>query len=99
MLVEHVLGDTLHAENLHLKTLSARKRVLDLCEVLLVDLVHVHGETCRCQRGFRGDSDDCKRTSCCVETTTTAVAFEVLCLLVRDEKLEIFEITLACDKC
>jgi hypothetical protein len=56
MLIEHILGDTLHAKNLYLKTLSARKRILDLCEVFFVDLVHVHGETCgeSCQRGFRG---------------------------------------------
>lgn len=46
VLVEHFLGDTLHAKNLHLETLSVGKRVFDLREVFLVDLVHVHGETC-----------------------------------------------------
>lgn len=37
-------------------------------------------------------------TSSGVESTTTSVALEVLGFLVRDEKLQIFEVTFACQE-
>jgi hypothetical protein len=36
-----------------------------------------------------------KRTSSCIQSTTTSVAFKVLRLLMGDEELQIFEITFA----
>jgi hypothetical protein len=44
--VEDLGGDTLHAEDLNVQALPPANRVLDMCEVLLVDLVHVHREAC-----------------------------------------------------
>jgi hypothetical protein len=46
VLVNDLGGDAFHAEDLNLEALSARVRVLDVCKILLVDLVHMHGETC-----------------------------------------------------
>lgn len=34
-------------------------------------------------------------TSCSVQPTTATVAFEMLCLLMRDQELQVFEITFA----
>lgn len=47
VLLEDLLGDALHAEDLDIKPLAAGERVLDMCEILFVHLVHVDGETCR----------------------------------------------------
>lgn len=44
VLLENVVGDTLHAEDLDVEALAVGERILDGCEVFLVDLVHVHGE-------------------------------------------------------
>lgn len=46
VLLYDLLGDTLHAENLDIEPLPAGKRILDTVESFLVDLVHMHGETC-----------------------------------------------------
>ena len=46
VLLENVLGDTLHAEDLDVEALAVGERILDGCEVFLVDLVHVHREAC-----------------------------------------------------
>jgi hypothetical protein len=45
VLVDDLGGHAFHAEDLDLETLAARIGVFDVREVLLVDLVHVHGET------------------------------------------------------
>lgn len=34
-------------------------------------------------------------TSCGIEPTTTSIAFEMLCLLMGDQELQVLEITLA----
>lgn len=47
MLVEYVLGDALHAENLHVEALAVGEGIFDLVEGLLVHLVEVDGETCK----------------------------------------------------
>lgn len=41
-----VFGDTLHAENLDVRGLAVGKGILDSGQVLLVDLIHVHRQTC-----------------------------------------------------
>ena len=51
VLVDDVCGDALHAEDLNVQALAAADGVLDVCEVLLVHLVHVHRQTCACQMG------------------------------------------------
>jgi hypothetical protein len=43
VLLENVLWDTLHTEDLDLESLSVRESVLDMFEGFFVDLVHVHG--------------------------------------------------------
>lgn len=45
VLLDNVVGDTLHAEDLNVEPLSVGQRVLDLIERFLVHLVHVDGET------------------------------------------------------
>jgi hypothetical protein len=45
VLVDNLSGHAFHAEDFNLEALAARIRVLDMCEVLLVDLGHVHRET------------------------------------------------------
>jgi hypothetical protein len=47
VLLDNVLGDTLHAEDLDVKALPVRECILDACEVFFVNLVHVDGETWR----------------------------------------------------
>jgi len=42
VLLQDVLGDALHAEDLDVQPLPVGQRVLDVVEVLLVHLVHVH---------------------------------------------------------
>lgn len=42
VLLQDVLGDTLHAEDLRVQALSVRQRVFDVFEILLVHLVHVN---------------------------------------------------------
>lgn len=56
VLVDNIFGDSFHAKNLNLEALAAGNGILDVSEVLLVDLVHVHRETCVCKhaRGARG---------------------------------------------
>jgi hypothetical protein len=46
--VEDLGGHALHAEDLNVQALPPANCILDMCEVLLVDLVHVHRETCPC---------------------------------------------------
>jgi hypothetical protein len=45
VLVDDLGRHTFHAEDLDLEALSPGVGILNMCEVLLVDLVHVHGET------------------------------------------------------
>ena len=45
MLIEDILWDTFHTEDLDLETLPVRERILDVIKSLFVDLVHVDGET------------------------------------------------------
>ena len=45
VLLQDVLGDALHAEDLDVQPLPVGQRVLDVVEVLLMDLVHVHRQT------------------------------------------------------
>jgi hypothetical protein len=42
VLLDNVLGDTLHTEDLDLETLSIRERIFDKGQRLLVDLIHMH---------------------------------------------------------
>lgn len=41
-----IIGHTFHTKDLNVQTLASWDCILDLCEVLFVDLVHVHRETC-----------------------------------------------------
>jgi hypothetical protein len=45
VLVDDLGGYTFHAEDFNLEALAAWIGVFDMCEVFLVDLVHVHRET------------------------------------------------------
>jgi hypothetical protein len=45
VLVDYLGGHTFHAEDFNLEALTPGVGILDMCEVLLVDLVHVHRET------------------------------------------------------
>jgi hypothetical protein len=45
VLVDDFRGYTFHAKDLNLEALTAWIGVLDMCEVLLMHLVHVHRET------------------------------------------------------
>lgn len=45
VLLDNVVGDTLHAEDLNVEPLTVGQRVLNLVERFLVHLVHVDGET------------------------------------------------------
>lgn len=45
VLVEDLVRDTLHAEDLDIKALAVGQRILDLVEGFFMDLVQVHGET------------------------------------------------------
>jgi len=45
VLLYHILRDALHAEDLDVQALAVRQGILDAGEGLLVDLVHVDGET------------------------------------------------------
>lgn len=47
VLLQHVAGDALHAENFHVQALAVRQRVLDLRQRLLVHLVQVDGQAAR----------------------------------------------------
>lgn len=51
MLLYYLSRYTLHAENLELEALASWVGILDVREVLLVDLVHVHRETWSDVRG------------------------------------------------
>lgn len=46
MLLQGVLGNTLHAKDFDFESLAVRKRIFDLAEGFFVDLVQVYGETC-----------------------------------------------------
>lgn len=46
MLFPHILGQALHSEDLDIQPLAVRQGIFYVGERLLVDLVHVHGETC-----------------------------------------------------
>lgn len=50
MLLPDVLGDTFHAEDLDLEALAVGEGIFDVVKGLLVDLVHMNGETCGGQR-------------------------------------------------
>lgn len=45
VLVYYLGGDTFHTEDLQLETLTAGIGIFNVSERLLVDLVHMHGET------------------------------------------------------
>lgn len=45
VLVQNVRGHALHTEDFNLEALTTWIRVLDMCEILLVDLGHVYVET------------------------------------------------------
>jgi hypothetical protein len=53
VLIDLVLGHTFHAEYLNVEALASGNGILDNVEGLLVDLVHVHGKTCDCQKRAR----------------------------------------------
>ena len=102
VLLLDVLGDTFHSEDLDVQALAVREGILDMRQGLLVDLVHVHGETYEERKCVLAVSDDLAGrlvgrwlTSGGVQTATTSVAFEVFGLLMGDEKLQVLEITLA----
>jgi hypothetical protein len=40
--LEHIVRNTFHAENFHVQTCSVGERILNLCELLLVNLAHVY---------------------------------------------------------
>lgn len=48
VLLDDILRNTLHTENLNVETLSVRKCIFDLLEGLLVHLVHVDRQTTSC---------------------------------------------------
>lgn len=54
VLLDDVLGDTLHTENLDVKALPVRERILDVAKVFLVHLVHVNRQAYpkNCQTPF-----------------------------------------------
>lgn len=111
VLLENLLWNTLHAKNLDLESLPVGKCILDLAERLLVHLVQMDGKTCVWQwlasvffQLFSSRKINAapfenlrvqRRTSRGVQSPATSVAFEMFGLLVRDQELQIFEITLA----
>lgn len=92
MRLNHIFGNTFHAEDLHIQPGAVGKRIIDGCQLFFVHLAEMDGQSWSIsplaynsltflihrRKGCRIGSRRLGLTACCVEFPITPIALEVL---------------------